>query len=123
MKRKSWVLWLLLVTLLARTAFAATPEIYSLVDADSTALNSSASIAEHTHPCGTAKDTAETQTEPECCSGKTCGADCMMASCLLLTLPGATIQYRVHTNPRLDIPHLITFPSPLHFPFLRPPIA
>tara|TARA_R100001463_G_scaffold16409_2_gene42568 strand:+ start:2875 stop:3276 length:402 start_codon:yes stop_codon:yes gene_type:complete len=124
----AWVIWLLLVTLLARSAFAASSDFCTMP------ANQPAPVGlfqgEHAHlnyaqleHDAMQHDAGEVQDRHGCCAGDKGDADCMMSGCLSMMPPVAHFASPIHAGSIAIVFHVPAFPRPPNFPLLRPPIA
>jgi hypothetical protein len=124
----AWMIWLLLVTLLARSALAASSDFCTMP------ANQPAPVSlfqgEHAHlnhaqldHAAMPHDTGDAQDRHGCCAGEDGYADCMMSGCLSMMPPVAHFSSHIHAGSSTILFHAPAIPRPPYFPLLRPPIA
>ncbi len=123
MRRGTWVIGLLLATLFARSAFAASLD-FCTMSSGKPAL-ASLSQDEHVHmdhaqPDHTTMqhDVGEAQKQYGCCT-----ADCMMSACLSMLTPVTHLSSCIRVRSVVIFFRALAIPQPPYFPPLRPPIA
>jgi hypothetical protein len=119
-----WVIWLLLVTLVANGAFAASPD-FCTMSSSSRPVPASLSQNDRALPDHTATqhDAAAVQDQHGCCASDDGDADCMMSVCLSMMPPIIHATSFVHACSTTICFHAPAFPQPPYFPLLKPPIA
>lgn len=123
MKRSPWVLWFLLITLLARPVFAVAPVSDFTPDIDLSVANTPVSAAHHGEHCDMSNENAISSNKLACCDEGGCGIDCSMAGCFMVTLPISALLFHASFLTLYDGATLSASPVAFHFPILRPPIA
>lgn len=123
MRPGALLIFLLLVTLLARSAFAASSDFCTMP------ANQPAPVGlfqdEHAHLNHAQLEhdamqhgAGEVQDRYDCCD-----TDCMMSGCLSMMPPVAHFASPIHAGSIAIVFHVPAFPRSPSFPLLRPPIA
>ena len=122
MRRSSWVLWFLLITLLARPVFGVASVSDFKSDTNLALADIAVTATHHSARCDMSSENASNE-NLSCCDAEGCGIDCMMAGCVILSLPNSALLFHTSFLTLYGGFALTERPVSLHFPFLRPPIA
>ncbi len=126
MYRYRWVLWLLLISILVRPAFAVMPLHADAPHSNPATIKAQSDSVDHNSHChmNNIEPGAPVQIQMDCCEEGTCdSADCSMPGCIALVIPVSDFQFNTLYLSPVERDNQSEPPATLHFPLFRPPIS